>query len=83
MNRPLKLVQLSLLQGTPQCPAQAPDIAVLEQLQAGKHKISCPKSPGQSAPPSTALHLRPLERLEGVVLASLEDCGSMSEPRIV
>lgn len=81
MNRLQKLMQLSLLRGTPQCPVQARDTAVLEQSLAGKHRISCPKSLGQSAPPSTALHLRPTKRLDGVVLASLEDCGSMSEPR--
>jgi len=83
MNRLLKLMRLSLLRGIPQCPVQARDTAVLEQSQAGKHRISCPKSLGQSAPPSTALYLRPSKLLDGVVLAFLEDCGSMSEPKIL
>lgn len=78
-NRLQTLMQLSLLQGTPQCPLQVRDIAVPEQSQAGKRRISCLQSLGQSAPPNAALHLRPSERLEGVFLASLEDCGSISE----
>lgn len=83
MNRFQTLMQLSLLRGTRQCPLQARDIAVPEQSQAGKRRISCLQSLGQSAPPNAALHLRPSERLEGVVFVSLEDCGSMRKPRIL